>query len=117
MSSPKLTDLAFLESFTKGDKVKMSRYIEMYLKNTSVVLDELYSDLENNALQNIRLKAHSIKPQAHYMGVSKLKAQLIEIEDTVKSGGTTESLKPLIDKAKATNDQAMTELKQFLKTD
>jgi len=115
MSSPKLTNLAFLESFTKGDKVKMTRYIEMYLKNTTDVIDQLYIDLENNDFENIRLKAHSIKPQAQYMGVNSLKAQLIEIEETVKSGHSKDKLKPFIDKVKETNDLAMTELKQYLK--
>jgi len=117
MSLPKLTDLAFLESFTKGDKVKMTQYIEMYMKNTTDVIDQLYTDLENTDLENIRLKAHSIKPQAQYMGVNTLKAQLIEIEETVKSGGSKEKLKAFIDKVMETNDQAITELKQFLKKD
>ena len=83
MSLPKLTDLSFLDSFTKGDKLKMSRYIQMYLQNTSAVIDEMLTDFQNHNLESVRLKAHSIKPQAQYMGVVQLKECLLKIENIV----------------------------------
>ena len=113
-TSTKLIDLSFLNSFTKGDQSKMKRYIEMYLKSTPLVLEELFSDLENNHFEDLRLKAHSIKPQARYMGISKLTELLIQIEAAAINEGGVEQLKSLVLGAKKLNDQAMIELKLFL---
>lgn len=95
----------------------MKRYIEMYLKSTPLVVEELFTDLRNKDYESLRLKAHSIKPQAQYMGISKLKECLIRIESTVKDGKGYEQLKSLIEEAKNINQQAVLELNQFLNQD
>lgn len=114
MNSLKLIDLSFLETFTKGDKLKMKRYIEMYLKTTPLVIDELFSDLQNKDYESLQLKAHSIKPQAQYMGISDLKKCLINIDSAVKNEKGYEKLNSLLEEAKNLNHQAMHELNQFL---
>jgi HPt (histidine-containing phosphotransfer) domain-containing protein len=117
MASPKLIDLTFLETFTKGDQQKKKRYIEMYLKSTPLVIDELFSDYQKKDFESVKRKAHSIKPQAQYMGISDLKECLIKIESAVQNGNQSGQLSSLIEKAKELNQQAMLELNQFLKKD
>jgi len=110
----KLIDLTFLESFTKNDQGKMKRYIEMYLKSTPDIIEEFQKELENNNFENLRLKAHSIKPQAQYMGITTLKEVLIEIERVIRSGNDNDQLSSLIKKAKTISNQATIELQLFL---
>lgn len=114
MTQLKLIDLSFLETFTKGDKTKIKRYIEMYLKNTPLVVEELFSDLQKKDYESLRLKAHSIKPQAQYMGISRLKECLLQIESSIKEGNGFDQLGSLLVEAKKLNNQAMNELNQFL---
>jgi HPt (histidine-containing phosphotransfer) domain-containing protein len=117
MTPPKLIDLSFLETFTKGDQIKMKRYIEMYLKSTPLVVEELFTDLRNKDYESLRLKAHSIKPQAQYMGISDLKECLVRIESTINEGEDYEQLNSLVNEAENINQQAIIELNQFLNKD
>jgi len=112
----KLIDLSFLAEFTKGDQGKMKRYIEMYLKSAPAIIDEIQKEFENKNLENLRLKAHSIKPQAQYMGIITLKEVLIEIEGVIKSGNDNGQLSTLIKKAKAISEKATIELQSFLQS-
>jgi len=110
----KLIDLTFLADFTKNDQGKMKRYIEMYLKSAPAVIDEFQKELDDKSFENLRLKAHSIKPQVQYMGISTLKKVLIEIERVIQSGNDNDQLSSLIKKAKTISDQATIELQLFL---
>lgn len=114
MTTPKLIDLSFLETFTKGDLNKLKKFINMYLKSTPLVIEELFSDLRNENYESLQLKAHSIKPQAQYMGISALKECLSQIETIIETGNDFDLLGPLLDKTRKLNTQAMFELNQFL---
>jgi hypothetical protein len=113
-SSDKTTSLDFLFDFTKGDKEKIKRYITMYLSTTPQVIDEMEKFLTEINLENVRLKAHSIKPQVQYMGIAGLSALLLEIESVVAQKGDINQLAILVSSAKTMNEKAMLELKQFL---
>ena len=110
----KTTDLEFLKNFTKGDVEKMRRYINMYLNTTPQVIQEIEQFFEENNLENVRLKAHSIKPQVQYMGVAELSAVLLEIESKIINNEGINVMPALISSAKSINDKATIELKQFL---
>ena len=115
MNTPlKTINLGFLENFAKGDRSKMIRYIEMYLKSTPKVIDDLHNEFEEKNWENLKLKAHSIKPQAQYMGVDDLRDTLIEIESIVKNNGDISRLEALIVRAKEINAMAMSELNEFI---
>ena len=42
-------------------------------------------NLNDEDWEQLRINAHSIKPQADFMGINSLKEELIKIEDAVKS--------------------------------
>lgn len=80
-----MVDLTFLKKFTKGDAQKMKRYISMYLEVVPTIFEEMRRNLTDENWEQLRINAHSLKPQADFMGVNSLKEELIKIEEAVKS--------------------------------
>ena len=101
-----MIDFSFLESFTKGDTKKMSRYINMYVSMAPQTFADLESHLFNGDLDSVRVTAHSLKPQAEFMGIQGLKELLKEIESTA-AAGEKEGLADKISQAKSLHRQAL----------
>jgi HPt (histidine-containing phosphotransfer) domain-containing protein len=78
-----MVDISFLESFTKGDKNKMRRYIQMYLDNSPSIFEKMNSALESENWESLKINAHSLKPQVDYMGIPELKKCLSSIEEEI----------------------------------
>jgi HPt (histidine-containing phosphotransfer) domain-containing protein len=68
-----MVDLAFLKKFAKDDPQKMKRYISLYLEVAPNTLEEMKRNLENEDWEQLRINAHSLKPQADFMGIESLK--------------------------------------------
>ncbi|MBK7307350.1 MAG: Hpt domain-containing protein [Chitinophagaceae bacterium] len=80
-----MVDLTFLKKFTKDDPKKMKRYISLYLDVAPKTFDEMKRNLKNEDWEQLRINAHSLKPQADFMGIDSLKEELIKIEEAVKA--------------------------------
>ena len=93
-----MVDLTFLKQFTKGDTAKMKRYITIYLQMTPQTLRDMQGHLKNKNWTQLGISAHSLKPQADFMGVATLKNILMQIEQGVKSGQVAK-MAPLYQKA------------------
>ena len=78
-----MVDFTFLENFTKGNKDKMKRYINMYLDIAPKILEQMNQHVEDKDWEQLKIKAHSLKPQAEFIGVVKLKTILVDIEKGV----------------------------------
>jgi len=79
-----MVDLTFLKKFTKDDPKKMKRYISLYLDVAPKTFEEMQRNLQNGDWDQLRINAHSLKPQAEFMGIMTLKEELIKIEEAVK---------------------------------
>jgi HPt (histidine-containing phosphotransfer) domain-containing protein len=79
-----MVDLTFLKQFTKDDPKKMRRYISLYLDVAPKTFEEMERNLKNKDWEQLRINAHSLKPQVDFMGVNSLKEALIKIEEAVK---------------------------------
>ncbi len=79
-----MVDLTFLKQFTKDDPKKMKRYILLYLDVAPKTFEEMQRNLINQDWEQLRINAHSLKPQADFMGINSLKEELIKIEEAVK---------------------------------
>ncbi len=79
-----MVDLRFLGKFTKGDSKKMKRYISLYIDVAPKTFEEMQRNLENEDWEQLRINAHSLKPQSDFMGISALKNTLVKIEEAVK---------------------------------
>ncbi|MBP8158062.1 MAG: Hpt domain-containing protein [Flavobacterium sp.] len=80
-----MVDLTFLKKFTKDDSVKMKRYISLYLDVSPKTFEEMQRNLKNEDWEQLRINAHSLKPQADFMGITSLKEELNKIEEAVKT--------------------------------
>ena len=80
-----MVDLTFLKKFTKDDAQKMKRYISLYLDVAPKTFEEMKRNLNNKDWEQLRINAHSLKPQADFMGIDSLKEELIKIEEAVKT--------------------------------
>ena len=79
-----MVDLSFLEKFTKGNTTKMKRYISMYLNMVPETFERMHQNIKDKSWPELAINAHSLKPQADYMGIAILKEVLVEIENMVK---------------------------------
>ena len=80
-----MVDLTFLKKFTKDDPKKMKRYMGLYLDVAPKTFAEMKRNLEDKDWEQLRINAHSLKPQADFMGINSLKEELIKIEEAVKA--------------------------------
>jgi HPt (histidine-containing phosphotransfer) domain-containing protein len=80
-----MVDLTFLKQFTKNDSQKMKRYISLYLDVAPKTFEEMKHNLTNEDWEQLRINAHSLKPQADFMGIKSLKEELIKIEEAVQT--------------------------------
>lgn len=80
-----MIDLTFLKKISKDNPQKMKRYISLYLDVAPNTFEEMHRNLQNEDWEQLRINAHSLKPQADFMGIASLKDALIKIEEAVKT--------------------------------
>ena len=80
MQTP-ITDLTFLKTFTTGNKEKMAKYINMFLQAAPGIIQNMETHLANSDWKQLRTAAHSLKPQAGYMGMKQGEQTLRTIEE------------------------------------
>ena len=114
MEKSKSIDLTFLKTFTSGDKVKMSKYINMFLKHAPVLLSAIQRNLQESNWSDLKIAAHSLKPQLKYMGIGELESIVILIEQMSSEEKRLDKLPSLIDQLNTICQKAMTELKMEL---
>lgn len=100
-----MVDLTFLRTFTKGDPVKMKRYISLYLDVAPKTFAEMERNLQQKEWEQLRIHAHSLKPQTDFMGIQLLKEQLIRIEEAIQSN-QLEGIEELFDTALSLSREA-----------
>ncbi|MCK7590548.1 Hpt domain-containing protein [Subsaxibacter sp. CAU 1640] len=94
-----MVDLGFLEKFTKGDTQKMQRYIKLYLDVAPQTFADMKQNLKDKDWEQLRINAHSLKPQAEFMGILSLKDALATIEEAVHN----KTINNIIDNFNAAN--------------
>jgi HPt (histidine-containing phosphotransfer) domain-containing protein len=107
-----MADLSFLKAFTKGDPKKMQRYIKLYLQVAPDTFAKMQQSVRDQDWEQLRIYAHSLKPQVEYMGVLELKAVLVTIENNVKSK-KYDTLPGLFEEAQRLYRASETALKAF----
>lgn len=109
-----MADLSFLKQFTKGDTKKMRRYIDLYLKIAPVAFKKMRQNIIAQDWEQLRINAHSLKPQAEYMGIPTLKALLMQLENKASEGKAT-TLQALYKEALKHHIQSEASLKKVIR--
>ncbi len=105
-------NLSFLYRFTKGKETKIKRYISMYLQQAPNLLEKMRQQLDDKDYSALAITAHSLKPQAEFMGLLDLKNILMKVEALGKAQAQQEELMALVGKAWQLHQQAVPKLKR-----
>lgn len=108
-----VTDLTFLSSFCDENRVRMKKYIDMYLAGIEENLkkvEDTYSRKDYPALSRI---AHTMKPHFNYMGMGKAKKLSETIEEYAGENKNTEQIPPLIAQLNEISKKSVKELTAF----
>lgn len=109
-----VTDLTFLKEFCEGDRIRMKKYIELYLNGTPENLkkiEEAFSKKDYSALSRV---AHSIKPHFNYMGMKKAKELCENMENYSPEKDDFEQIPFLIIQLKEACSKSFEELGKFI---
>jgi HPt (histidine-containing phosphotransfer) domain-containing protein len=110
-----MIDLTFLEKFTNGNKKKMQRYINLYLGIAPGTFNKMEQNIIDQDWDQLRINAHSLKPQADYMGIPDLKEVLIDIENSAGEGNAN-ALQGLYEEALNLHVESEEALNDFLES-
>jgi HPt (histidine-containing phosphotransfer) domain-containing protein len=108
-----MVDLTFLRKFAKDDPKKMRRYISLYLDVAPKTFEEMRRNLQSGDWEQLRINAHSLKPQTEFMGILSLKEELIKIEEAVKMNNL-EGIEELFNTAQAISARTESTLREML---
>lgn len=114
MEKSKTVDLTFLRSFTKGDKAKMDKYINMFLTYAPAQLNSIQINFDRKNWNDLKIAAHSLKPQIQYMGIVGLEEIILNIENNAANRQGLDKLPELIGQLTSTCELAIEELRQEL---
>lgn len=106
----RVTDKTFLKQFTGGKEDKIDKYVGMFLENAPRLLKNLEEGLKTKDLSEIKIAAHSLKPQLTYMGVKEVVSNIFLIEQTAGGAGDIDKLPELIEHLKLVCKKAFVEL-------
>lgn len=108
-----VTNLAFLKQLTKDDAEKMQKYISMFLENAPKLLARIEAGLAQKDLAEVKIAAHSLKPQLSYMGVKEEISMVFLVEQTASEQGHIDGLTKLVYQLKTVCELAFDELRSF----
>ena len=111
-----MVDLTFLEQLTKGNNDKLKRYITLYLQVVPETFARMNENIGTKDWQALAINAHSLKPQADYIGHHRLKDVLVEMELAVKNLNV-ETCPGLMEQALILHKEAEKFLKEKLMSD
>jgi len=108
-------DLSFLRKFTEGDKEKMKFYIGLYLKTAPRLFEGLKIAMDLRNYDELYIKAHSLKPQTAYVGLTGLNETLANVENAARNHLDWSIIHELLEKADDFNNRGTTELESIIK--
>ncbi len=115
-SSPPLletvTDLNFLQTFSNGAPEKVAKYIHMFLQNAPRLLAEIETGIKAGRAEDVKIAAHSLKPQLGYMGVKEAVSKVLLLEQSAAGAGSVDSLQPLFENVRRVCEKAFVELRE-----
>ena len=107
-------DLTFLNGFASGDGEKMKKYINMFLKSSPALLEQINQNMETQNWTNVKIAAHSLKPQVNYMGIAEIKDDILLIEQLSGEERDLDKLPDLVKKVEVVLAQSFDDLKSAM---
>jgi signal transduction histidine kinase/CheY-like chemotaxis protein/HPt (histidine-containing phosphotransfer) domain-containing protein len=108
----KVTDLTFLENFTKGDLQKQKKYIQLYLDNAPNSLRQAKQAFEKLDYETVKINVHSLKSQLNYMGVKEQSSGVQATEKACVDASMLDKLPNMLLNLEKICEQSFVELKE-----
>ena len=112
-TAQRVTDLGYLEKFCEGDKMRMKKYIDMFLASAPYLTDALTTAMNNNDNQEIASQMHGYKTNLTMMGMKETKDLASEIEMQSRNLTNPDPLKMKLQKMLQQIEMAASELKNY----
>jgi hypothetical protein len=90
----------------------MKKYIGMFLENAPKLLSRLEQGMAVQDYEEVKIAAHSLKPQMSYMGIDEELSHIFMIEQLAGSQSHTEQLPGLVSNLVRVCHQVYAELHQ-----
>ena len=74
-------DLSFLDRFCQGDRLRMAKYIALYLAEAPAIFAELQQAARDQDVEQVAATAHNLRPMMHQMGAQRLMDLLTSVEE------------------------------------
>ena len=116
MGSSKITDLTYLTEASAGNKLFLKEMIEIFLKQTPLLIAGLFTTSQKKDWPEFRKIMHKIKPSITMMGIHELEPDIIKIDNAVKKGIEVEQLPMLLQKFEDVCNRSYSELNSELKS-
>ena len=110
----KSIDLTFIKEFSGGKPERVNKYINMFLQQAPILLDQIKNNHESQNWADLKIAAHSLKPQLKYMGIKELEDTVLSIEHNSANEINLNELPQLIEKLDNVCQKAFEELKAEL---
>lgn len=107
-------DMTFLTRFSEGNTKKQEKYIRMFLANAPKLLEQIDQAIQTANYQQLKVAAHSMKPQLSYMGVSEKVSNIQLIEQISQEEAHQAQLPALVEQLNKVCSKAFTELNAVL---
>lgn len=85
--SLRCTDLTILSNLFKGDRALVTEWIALYLEEAPGYFQRVEDALKADDAKAMTFAVHELRPQAHYLGASKLLELLALIGGTADDQG------------------------------
>lgn len=109
-----VTDMSFLNNFTKGDRVKRNKYINMFLENGPALLQKIKQSLVDKDYPTMKVAAHSMKPQLSYMGVPEEVSHVFLLEQSAGEKAQYDIIPQLVKNLEVVCHKAFDELRAII---
>lgn len=111
-----VTDMAFLDRFSGGNKEKQEKYIRMFLVNGPQLLQQINDATKTENYMQLKVAAHSMKPQLSYMGVSEKVSNIQLIEQISQEAAHQGQIPALVEHLNKVCTRAFAELNDILES-
>ncbi len=105
-----VTQMNFLAQFTAGDQEKKMKYIRMFLENGPRLIRQVREALDSRNYAQLKIAAHSLKPQLSYMGIREEDSRIFLIEQIADKPAHHDRLPDLVDYLEKICEKAFEEL-------
>jgi HPt (histidine-containing phosphotransfer) domain-containing protein len=84
-------DLSYLHQMASGNTQFMAEVLEMYLHESSILIEEMHCLASNNEMEMLAKKAHKIKSSTKVIGAVEMYRLFYELEQSARKEALTQT--------------------------